>query len=77
LEKNSKVHQYNTRRKLDSHVKLQKTEIYKKSVINMGTKVYNLPKFLKETDDYKVFKKELQLFLLLQSFYSVEEFVSS
>jgi hypothetical protein len=51
---------------------------YKKSVINMGTKVYNkLPKFLKETDDYKAFKKELKLFLLLQTFYSVEEFVSS
>ena len=43
----------------------------------MGTKVYNnLPKFLKEIDDYKVFKKELKLFLLLQTFYSVEEFVS-
>jgi hypothetical protein len=55
-----------------------KTEIYKKSVINMGTKVYNnLPKFLKEIDDYKAFKKELKLFLPLQTFYSVEEFVFS
>jgi hypothetical protein len=27
LEQNSKVHQYNTQRKLDIHVKLQKTEI--------------------------------------------------
>jgi len=36
---------------------------------NMGTKVYNnLPGFIKETDDYKVFKKELKLFLLLQTF---------
>jgi len=52
--------------------------MYKKSVINMGTKMYNnLPKFLKEIDDYKAFKKELKLFLLLQTFYSVEEFVSS
>jgi len=51
---------------------------YKKSVINMGTKVYNNPpKFLKEIDNYKAFKKELKLFLLLQTFYSVEEFVSS
>ena len=76
LEQNSQVHQYT--KKLDMHVKLQKTEIYKKSVINMGTKVYNnLPKFLKEIDNYKAFKKELKLFLLLQSFYSVEEFVSS
>ena len=78
LEQNSQVHQYNTRRKLDIHVKLQKTEIYKKSVINMGTKIYNnLPKFLKEIDNYKACKKESKLFLLLQSFYSVEEFVSS
>jgi hypothetical protein len=44
----------------------------------MDTKVYkNLPKFLKGTDDYKAFKKELKLFLLLHSFYSVEEFLSS
>jgi hypothetical protein len=74
----------------------------------MGPNVYNnLPKFLKEIDDYKDFnllnaelniichplallgahhifhisglnvKKELKLFLLLYSFYSVEEFVSS
>jgi hypothetical protein len=43
----------------------------------MSTKVYNnLSKFLKETDDYEALKKELKLFLL-QSFYSVEEFVSS
>jgi len=93
---------------LDIHVKLQKTEIYRKSVIYMGTKVYkNLPKFLKEIDYYKAFnrfnavlnpiyhllalleahpilhisrirvKKELKIFLLLQSFYSVEESVSS
>ena len=78
MEQNSNVHKYNTGRKLDIHIKLQKTEIYKKSVINMGTKVYNnLPKYLKETDDYKAFKKGLKLFLLLQTFYSVEEFVSS
>jgi hypothetical protein len=78
LEQNSKVHKYNTRRKLDIHVKLQKTEIYKKSVINMGTKVYNnLPKLLNEINDYTTFKKELKLFLLLQTLYSVEEFESS
>ena len=48
----------------------------KKTVINMGTKVYNnLPKFLKEIDDYKAFKKRLKQFLLLQTFYSVEEYV--
>ena len=44
----------------------------------MGTKVYNnLPGFIKEIDDYKAFKKELKLFLLLNTFHSVEEFVFS
>jgi len=78
LEQNIQVHQHNTRRKLDLHVKMQNTEVYKKSVINMGTKVYNnLPRFLKEIDDYRAFKRKLKKFLLLQSFYSVEEFVSA
>jgi len=78
LEKNIKVHKYSTRRKMGIHVKLHNTEVYKKSVINMGTKVYNnLPGFIKEISDYKAFKKELKLFLLHHSFYSVEEFVSS
>jgi hypothetical protein len=48
------------------------------SVINMGTKVYNnVPIFFKEIDDYRAFKRELKLFFLLQTFYSVEEFVFS
>jgi hypothetical protein len=65
LVQNFKVHKYNTQRKMDIHVKLHKTEIYKTSVINMGTKVHNnLPGFVKEIDDYKAFKKELKLFLL-------------
>jgi len=53
------------------------THTHKKSVINMGTKVYNkLSGYIKEIDSYKVFKKELKLFLLLHIFYSVEKFVS-
>jgi len=50
---------------MDIHVKLHNTEVYKKSVINMGTRVYNnLPGFIKVIDDYKAFEKELKLFLL-------------
>ena len=65
-------------KKMDIHVKLHNSEVYKKSVINMGTKVYNnLPGFIKEIDNYKAFKKQLKLFLLLHSFYSLEESVSS
>ena len=75
LEHNNQVHQHDTQSKLDIHVK--KTETYKQSVINMGINVYNkLPRFLKETDDHRAFRKKLKLFLL-HSFYSVEEFVST
>ena len=42
----------------------------------MGTKVYNkLPSYRKEIDNYKAFKKELKLFLLRHTFYSVDEFM--
>jgi len=62
---------------MDIHIQSYKTDIYKKSVINMGTKVYNrLPGYIIEIDSYKAFKKELKLFLLLHNFYSVEKFVS-
>jgi hypothetical protein len=62
---------------MDIHIQSYNTEIYKKSVINMATKVYNkLPGYIKEIDSYKAFKKELKSFLLLHTFYSVEEFVS-
>jgi len=63
---------------MDIYVKLRNTEVYKKSVINIGTKLYNnLPGFIKEIDDYKTFKKKLKLSLLCHSFYSLEEFASS
>ena len=58
LELNSNVHNYNIRRKVDIHIQSYKTDIYKKSVINMGTKVYNkLPGYIKEAESYKAFKK--------------------
>jgi len=57
---------------------MKNTETYKKSVIKMGTKIYDkLPGFLKEIDDIRVFRKKLKMFLLVHSFYSVEEFFAS
>jgi len=45
---------------MDIHVKLYKTEIQKKSLINTGTKVYkNLPRFIKQID-CKAPKKQLK-----------------
>jgi hypothetical protein len=41
LELNSNVHNYNTRRRMDIHIKSYKTDIYKKSVINIGTDLFH------------------------------------
>jgi len=62
---------------MDIHIQSYSTELYKRNVINMGTELYNkLPGYIKEIDSYKTFKKELKSFLLLHTFYSVEEFVT-
>jgi hypothetical protein len=54
---------------MDIHIQSYKIDVYKKSVINMGTKVYNkLPGYVKEIDSYEAFKKELKLLLLLHTF---------
>jgi len=62
---------------MDIHVQAYKTDLYKKSVINMGTELYNkMPGYIKEMVNYKAFKKELKSFLLYHAFYAVVEFVS-
>jgi hypothetical protein len=54
LEQNTQVHQHDTRNKSDIYI----GNIYKKRVINMGTKVYNkLPRFLKELEDHRGFRR--------------------
>jgi hypothetical protein len=48
VELNSNVHAYNTRRKRDIHIQSFKTDLYKRSVIYMGSKLYNkLPDYIK------------------------------
>jgi len=43
----------------------------------MGTQLYNkMPGYVKETDNYKAFKKEMKFFLLYHPCYTLEEFVS-
>jgi len=76
-ELNSNVHAYNIRRKRDIHIQSYKTDLYNRSVINMGSKPYNkLPDYIKEIESYKTSRKQLKSFLLRHTFYSVEEFVA-
>jgi hypothetical protein len=51
---------------MDIHIQPYYTDLYKRSVKNMGTKLYNkLPQYIKEIDSYKTFKKEFNSLLLL------------
>ena len=59
VDLNSNIHAHNARRKMDIHIQPYNTDLYKRSVINMGTKLYNkLLGYIKEIDSYKTFKKE-------------------
>jgi hypothetical protein len=43
----------------------------------MGSKLYNkLPDYIKETESYKTFRKQLKSCLLPHAFYSVEKFIA-
>jgi hypothetical protein len=49
--------------------------VIKKSVTNMGIKIYNnLPSEIKTTQNFKAFKHKLKDYLLLNAFYSLKEF---
>jgi hypothetical protein len=63
------IHKYNL------YVELYKTDHCKKSVINMGIKIFSssLPLELKSVEYFKVFKKKLKNYLLHSAFYSLQE----
>jgi hypothetical protein len=51
VELNSNIHTYNTWRKMDIHIQSYKTDLYKRSVVNMGSKLYNkLPDYIKKIE---------------------------
>jgi hypothetical protein len=62
---------------MDIHIQSYKADLYKRIVVNMGSKLYNkLPDYVKEIKSYKTFRKELKSFLLQHTFYSAEQFVA-
>jgi len=77
LQQNLAIHDYETRQRSDFQTQFCTTDIFKKSVINLGTKVYNkLPNYFKNLENLKPFEKQLKDFLLQQTFHSVDEYLS-
>jgi hypothetical protein len=77
LIQNTNIHNYNTRLNKDYHVNFCRTTLFKRSVVNMGIKLYSkLPNKIKKIEGLLSFKKELKSFLLIHSFYTIKEFIS-
>ena len=77
LKQNLAKHDYETQNISDFHAQFCRTNFFKKSVNNLGTKLCNkLPNYLKNLENSKLFKKQLKAFLLQQTFYSVDEYLS-
>ena len=74
VRRNLYMHEYHTRRKCDFHVLGCNTSLFKRSVINMGIKLYNkMPTKIKQFESFRDFKQRIKLYLLDHPFYSLNE----
>jgi hypothetical protein len=78
FQRNTDVHNLNTRRKYDLHMPNTNLTKYKKIVYHTGIKLFNnLPPTIKSLNhDIKVFKPALKDYLLTHFFYSIDDFTS-
>ena len=76
FEQNSTNHHYNTRQRKNLSIKYCRTEACNNNINNRGERLYNkLPNNLKSIDGTLHCRRTLKLFLLQQTFYSVEYFM--
>jgi hypothetical protein len=75
-ESNSEIHNINTRFSSDLHAATANLTIFQKDPFYFGIKVFNhLPTSIKKTShDINQFRSVLKRFLLINSFYSLEEY---
>jgi hypothetical protein len=76
FEANSTIHNVNTRTKYDLHYPLSQLTVFQKGTYYDGIKMFNsLPAVIKElSHNIKQFKIVLKNFLLLHSFYTLDEY---
>ena len=75
---NSDIYSFNSRFNHDLHIPIANLAVFQKAVWYSGTKVYNhLPQTLKQlSHDVFKFKTALKIFLLANSFYTLDEYYS-
>jgi hypothetical protein len=73
---NSDIHGFSTRYANDFHLPSAKLKLFQKGVFYSGIKTHNrIPKTIKElSHDVKQFRLALKRFIILKSFYSLEEY---
>lgn len=72
IPQNKHIHKYNTRTKMDYHIDQNRLTSTQKGTQYAGIKLYNhLPITIKES---KTFNKDLNKYLIVNCFYSVEEY---
>jgi hypothetical protein len=73
---NSQLHNYNTRGKNDFHVAACNTAWCRKSLINLGIKLFNrLPERIKNLKTFKQFKREVKSLFEHNAFNSSNEYL--
>jgi hypothetical protein len=73
---NQNNHNYDTSQRKNLYLTYCRTKVCKISVKNIGKRLYNkLPNNLKSIDNILHFRRKLKLFLLQQTFYSIEYFM--
>jgi hypothetical protein len=72
MTKYSDIH--NTKRKQDLYAKLCNTFVKKKSPINMGIKIHNLPSALK-IENFKIFKNKFKKLFITKLFFFSTSFL--
>jgi hypothetical protein len=78
MKYNGEIHDHKKKKKLDLHTHFCRTTLFKNSGTNMGIKLYNkVPYKIKQIDKIQEFKRRLKHFLVLNTFYSVDEYMSS
>jgi hypothetical protein len=67
---------------MNLYIKPCNTNLYKKSVINMGIRLYNnnnnnnkVPNNIQKVEEYQPYKRKLESFLAEHAFYSLDEYL--